>query len=153
CQCTPHLLRSIRPICDIGRFFSFLNLLDRSAAATREAPQPGQVAPRDRRAAIGTGKRPRTRGSRSASGHATSCRQSPPAAERGSSAAAPKRAGHILQGRAGAICWSIGFGPSSHKPLKCVGKYRVCSVVLARVENHPHLVETVLLSLQELDNR
>src|SRR4051812_18497393 len=74
-------------------------------------------------------------------------------AERGSSAAAPKRAGPILQGRAGAVCRSIGFGPSSRKPLKCVGKYRVCPVVLARVENHPHLVETVLLSLQELDKR
>src|SRR5438067_2462154 len=62
-------------------------------------------------------------------------------------------AGHILRGRVGAVCWSTGFGPSSHKPLKCFGKYQVCSVVLARVENHPHLVETVLLSLQELDNR
>src|SRR5262249_14532142 len=74
-------------------------------------------------------------------------------AERGGSAAALKRAGHILQGRAGAVCSSIRFGPTSHQPLKCVGKYRVRPVVLARVENHPHLVETVLLSLQELDNR
>jgi hypothetical protein len=59
----------------------------------------------------------------------------------------------ILRGCAGAVCRSIGFGPASQQPLKCVGKDRVGSVVLARVENHPHLVETVLLSLQELDNR
>src|SRR5437016_3291475 len=37
--------------------------------------------------------------------------------------------------------------------LKCACEHCVSGVVLPSVENHPHLVEAVLLSLQELNNR
>src|SRR5262245_10754101 len=46
------------------------------------------------------------------------------------------------------LCDSLG-----ENLLQGLCEYRVDPVVLAGVENHPHLVETVLLSLQELDNR